>query len=118
LAIILAVAEFEQSLVLPLAISAPLGVAGKAHADVFVRGDDGVHLLGGDVDGRGALDHLVFGIDDLVEGELLGEGAVVPDIDVESALGAALDKGVVDGVAVAIKANSEVRKTLGVYMLR
>jgi len=93
---VLAVAEFEQSLVLPLAGSAPLGMAGKAHAEIFVRSDDGVHLLWSDVGGLGALEHLEAA-GDLIESELLGEGAVVPDIDVERAPGAALNEGVVNG---------------------
>lgn len=96
LAGVLAVAEFEEGLRLPLACSAPLGVAGQPHAQVFVRGDEGVLLLWGDVGGLGALEHLeVAG--DLVETELLSEGAVVPDVDVERAAGAALDKSVVNG---------------------
>jgi hypothetical protein len=95
LAGVLAVAEFKQSLGLPLAGSAPLCVSGKTHTEVFVRSDDGVHLLGSNVDGLGALEHLeVAG--NLVKGELLGEGAVIPDVDVESALRAACNKSVVD----------------------
>lgn len=79
----------------PLARSAPLGVAGKAHTEIFVESDDGVHLLVSNVNGLGTLEHLEAG-GDLVESELLGPGAVVPDVDVECLPGAALDKSVVD----------------------
>ena len=81
---------------LPLASGAPLGVARKAHAEVFVRSNDGVHLIWSDVGGLGALDHLEAA-GDLVESELLGEWTVVPDVDVERAPGATLDKNVVHG---------------------
>jgi hypothetical protein len=94
-AVVLAVAELEQGLGRPLASSAPLGVAGETHAEVFVGSDDGAHFLGGDVDGLGALEHVEAAVD-LVEGELLGPGAVVPDVDVERGLGVALEKGVVN----------------------
>ena len=73
----------------------PLGVSGQAHTKVFVGSDDGLHLLGSDVDGLGALDH-IEGAVDLVESELLGPGAVVIDVDVEGLLRAASNKGVVN----------------------
>jgi hypothetical protein len=95
-AVVLAVAEFEQGLMRPLACSAPLGVAGEAHAEVFVGSDDGGHLLGSDVDGLGALEHVEAAVD-LVEGKLFGPGAVVPDVDVERGFGAAFDQSVVNG---------------------
>lgn len=46
LAGVLAVAELEESLCLPLTGSAPLSVTGKAHAKILERSGDGNHLLG------------------------------------------------------------------------
>lgn len=83
LASILAVAKLEKSLRLPLPSSAPFGVAGKAHAEVFEGSGDFKHLLGLDVGWLRAFEHLEAA-GDLVEGDLLGEGAVVPDVDGES----------------------------------
>lgn len=83
LAGILAIAEFEESLCLPLTGSAPFGVAREAHAEVFERSGDGNHLLGCDIRWGGAFEHLEV-TSDLVKCDLLSERAVVPDIDVES----------------------------------
>lgn len=93
---VLAIAKLEKSLNLPLLRSAPFRVTGKAHAEVLERRLDCVHFLGIDVGRLGALDHLEAGCD-LVEGDLLSPGAVVPDVDVESVSCVALDEGVVDG---------------------
>lgn len=49
LASILAVAKLEKSLRLPLSGSAPFGVAGEAHAEIFEGGGDFEHFLGSDV---------------------------------------------------------------------
>jgi hypothetical protein len=91
---ILTVAKFEKSLCLPLTSSAPFGVTGKTHTEIFEGSGDGELLLGRNVRWLRALEHLeVSG--DLVEGNLLGEFAVVPDVDVESAR-VALDESVFD----------------------
>lgn len=88
------IAKLEKSLRLPLPGSAPFGVARKAHAEVFEGSGDSEHFLGLDVGWCRAFEHLEAA-GDLVEGDLLGEGAVVPDIDVES-VRVAFDKSVVD----------------------
>jgi hypothetical protein len=94
LAGILTVAKLEKSLSLPLASSAPFGVAGETHAEVFEGSGYSDHLLGRDVRWLGAFEHLEAA-GDLVESDLLGERAVVPDVDVESPC-VAFDKCVVN----------------------
>lgn len=85
---ILAVAELEEGLRFPLSADAPFGVAGEAHAEVFERRGERRVLLGREVGGFAALEHLeVAG--DLVEGELFGERAVVVEVDVEGVAGVA-----------------------------
>jgi hypothetical protein len=80
---ILTIPKLKQSLCLPLACCAPFGVAGEAHAEVFEGSGDSKHLLGFDVGWVRAFEHLEAA-GDLVEGDLFGEGAVVPDVDGES----------------------------------
>lgn len=80
---ILTIPKLKQSLCLPLACCAPFGVAGEAHAEVFEGSGDSKHLLGFDVGWVRAFEHLEAA-GDLVEGDLFGEGAIVPDVDGES----------------------------------
>jgi len=94
LASILAVAKLEKSLGLPLPGSAPFGVAGEAHAEVFQGSGDCEHLFRLDVGRRRAFEHLEAA-SDLVECDLFCEGTVVPDVDVESAC-VAFDESIVD----------------------
>lgn len=79
---ILTISKLEKRLRLPLARSSPFGVAREAHTEVFEGRGDSEHFLGCDVGGFGAFKHLEAA-GDLVEGYLFGEGAVVPDVDVE-----------------------------------
>jgi len=93
-----AVAELEESLVVPLPRGTPLGVTGEAHAGGLERSHDGLGAFGGDVDGCGLLDHLeVAG--DLVQSELLGPLALVHDDDFEVVLSTGIKSGgvVVEG---------------------
>lgn len=92
---ILAVAELDKGLGLPLPSSAPFCVTREADAKILVRSSDGVHLLWGDVDRLRAFEHLEAA-GDLVKRELLGERAVVPDVDVERVSGATLDESIGD----------------------
>jgi len=80
---ILTISKLEKSLCLPLARSAPFGVAGEAHAEVFEGSGDFEHLFGFDVGWVRAFEHLEAA-SDLVEGDLFGPRAVVPDVDGES----------------------------------
>lgn len=95
LAGVLAVAEFEKSLNLPLGGSAPFCVAGETHAEVFERCLDCDHFLGCNVCWLRAFDHFEAA-GDLVESNLLGERTVVPDIDVERRTCVAFDESVVN----------------------
>lgn len=92
---ILAVAELEKCLCFPLAGGAPFCVTGETHTKVFKGRSDGEFLLWGKVCWLRTFDHPKITCD-LVESELFGEGAVVPDIDVESIGGTVLEKCVVD----------------------
>lgn len=82
LASILAVAEFEKGLCLPLSGSAPFGVAGEAHAEISEGSGDCEHFLGLDVRRLRAFEHLKTA-GDLVKSDLLREGTVVPNVDFE-----------------------------------
>jgi len=93
---VLGVAELEQGLGLPLACEAPFGVAGEAHAGLFVGCGDGLGSVGGDGDGVHVREH-VEGRGDLVEAEVLGGVALVADFDVDGV-----------GVAAAGAAGGEV----------
>ena len=82
LAFIVAVAELEQRLRVPLASSAPLSHTRETHAGRCVRCRDRVRHARSDVDRGRHLDR-VEGGGDLVERELLSVGAVVQHVDVE-----------------------------------
>lgn len=94
LAGVLGVAELEESLVLPLAGGAPLGVAGDAHANGLEVGGDGLGSVAGNADGAHLLEHLEVA-SDLVHAKVLLGGALVADLDVEGiGAGAALNEPV------------------------
>lgn len=80
--VVLAVAEFEESLRGPLAAGAPFSVTGKAHADALVRSRDSLGLVLSDSDGLAHLVHLEAARD-LVDAKVLGGWAVVANLDVE-----------------------------------
>lgn len=88
LAVVLAVAELEKGLVLPLAGDTPVGVSREAHADVFKGSRNGLGSVSSNRDWVHALEHLEAA-GDLVEAEVLGGRALVTDFDADG-IGAAL----------------------------
>lgn len=96
------VTEFEKCLRVPLAGSAPFGVAGETHAGFEVGGGDGGGGFGGDVYRRGFFEHGEGG-GDLVEGELFGKGTVVVNLDLEGVgVGAGVESGVIIMIIIII----------------
>lgn len=96
LAHVFGVSEFEQSLDVPLRVSAPFCMSRQAHSKSFVWSWNRQRFLRCDVSGLGHLDHLE-GSSDLVESDLLLEWTVVPHMDLEVVGGSCFEGSIRDG---------------------